>query len=89
MEKLCTDSRFLDLDTSWSCKLHAPAALTPGKESPVPIGQEAGRPQSRSGRHEENILDPTGTPIPTPQVAIPTPVELNIFNFQTIPVTGR
>jgi hypothetical protein len=32
--------RFLDLDTRLevSYQLHAPAALSPGKEAPVPIG---------------------------------------------------
>jgi hypothetical protein len=40
-----------------SGQLHAPAALPPEKEPPVPIGG----PQSRSGRRgEEKILDPTG-----------------------------
>jgi hypothetical protein len=34
----CIDSRFLEHGTSW--RFHAPAALTPGKEPPVPIGQE-------------------------------------------------
>jgi hypothetical protein len=30
---------------------HAPAALPPGKLSPVPTGWEAGRTQSRPGRN--------------------------------------
>jgi hypothetical protein len=34
------DTRFLDLGTSWevSGQHYAPAALSPGKEPPVPIG---------------------------------------------------
>jgi hypothetical protein len=51
-----------------SGQLHAPAALPPGKEPPVSIGQEVGGPQSRSGgRGEEKILDRTGTRTPTPR----------------------
>jgi hypothetical protein len=55
-----------------SGQLHAPAALSPGKESLVPIGQEAGGPQSRSGQGgEEKIPSPrresnTRTPIVQP-----------------------
>jgi hypothetical protein len=42
-------------------QLHARAALPPGKESLLPIGQEVGGPQSPSGRRgEEKILDPAG-----------------------------
>jgi hypothetical protein len=33
-----------------SGQLHTPAALPPGKEPLVPIVQEVGGPQSRSGR---------------------------------------
>jgi len=40
----------------WGGQPHAPAASTPGKD-PVPIVQEAGGPQGRSGR-AENV--PTG-----------------------------
>jgi hypothetical protein len=36
-----------------SCQLHAPAALPPGKEPIVHIGQEAGWALSRSGRGGE------------------------------------
>jgi hypothetical protein len=36
-----------------SGQLHAPAALPPGKEPFVPIGYEAGWPQSLSGRGDE------------------------------------
>jgi hypothetical protein len=33
------DPRFIDLGTSWRCgQLHAPAALPPGKDPPVPNG---------------------------------------------------
>jgi hypothetical protein len=38
-----------------SGQLHAPAALPPGEEPPVPIGQEAGWAQRRSGRGGEEI----------------------------------
>jgi hypothetical protein len=34
-------------------QIHTPAALPPEKEHPVPIGWEAGGPQSRSGRGGE------------------------------------
>jgi hypothetical protein len=45
-----------------SCQLHAPAALPPGKEPLVPIGWEAGGPQSRSrrGGEEKNSQPPPG-----------------------------
>jgi hypothetical protein len=36
-----------------SGQLHTQAALLPGKEPLLPIGQEAGIPQSRSGRGGE------------------------------------
>jgi hypothetical protein len=50
-----------------SGQFHAPAALQPGKEPPVPSGLEAGWPQSGSGRREEEkFLDLTGYRIPTP-----------------------
>jgi hypothetical protein len=41
-----------------SDQLHAPSALPPVKELLVPIVQEAGSPQSRSGlyREEKNFL---------------------------------
>jgi hypothetical protein len=44
-----------------SGQLYAPAALPPGKELLVPIGQEAGT-QSRSGRggEEKNSQPPRG-----------------------------
>jgi hypothetical protein len=42
-----------------------PAALPPGKEPPVPIGEEAGWAPGRRG--EEKILEPTGTRTPTPR----------------------
>jgi hypothetical protein len=36
-------STILDMGTRWRCcQLHTAAALPPGKESPVPIGWEAG-----------------------------------------------
>jgi hypothetical protein len=43
-----------------SGQFHAPAALSLGKESPVPIGSESGR------RGEEKNLDPVGTQTPNP-----------------------
>jgi hypothetical protein len=36
-----------------SGQLHAPAALVPGKEPPVPLDRRQGGPQSRSGRCAE------------------------------------
>jgi hypothetical protein len=36
-----------------SGQLHAPDALPPGKEPPVPIGQEAGWAPEKSGRRVE------------------------------------
>jgi hypothetical protein len=45
--------------------------FTPGKEPPVPIGEEVRWPQSPSGRRgEEKILDPSGTRTPTPRSSI-------------------
>jgi hypothetical protein len=43
-------------------QFHAPAALPPGKEPLVPIGEEAGGPKSRSGRcgEEKNFQSPPG-----------------------------
>jgi hypothetical protein len=45
-----------------SGQLHAPAALARGKEPLVPIGLEAGGPQSRSGRggEEKDSQSPPG-----------------------------
>jgi hypothetical protein len=69
-----------------SGQLHDPAALSPGKEPPVPIGDSRlGGPQNRSGRREEKILDPTDTRTPTPWSSSPhpvaTPTALQIFLF--------
>jgi len=44
-----------------SGQLHAPAALTPGKETLVPIGYETGWVPSRSGRGGE---DKNSQPLP-------------------------
>jgi hypothetical protein len=41
-----------------SGQLHSPAALPPGKEHAIPIGQEAGGPQSQSGRGGEEKTIP-------------------------------
>jgi hypothetical protein len=48
-----------------SGQICASAALPPKKEFPVPIGQEAGWPQSRSGHGSEdkNIPEPRGNRI--------------------------
>jgi hypothetical protein len=55
-----------------SGQVDAPAALPPGKEPWYPLDRRLGGPQSRSGqRGEEQILDPTGTRIPTPSVVQP------------------
>jgi hypothetical protein len=45
-----------------SGQIHGPTALPPGKEPLVPIGQEAGWDQSRSGRggEEKNSQSPQG-----------------------------
>jgi hypothetical protein len=41
-----------------SGQLHAPAALLPRKEPPVPLDRRLGGPQSRSGRRgEEKIFE--------------------------------
>jgi hypothetical protein len=57
------DPHFLDIGSSWSGQLHAPAVLPPGKEP-----RRFGGPQSQSGQFgEEKILEPTGTRTPTPQ----------------------
>jgi hypothetical protein len=46
--------------------------FTPGKEPPVPIVQEVGGPQSRSGRYGEvKILTLPGLEIPPPPVVQP------------------
>jgi hypothetical protein len=51
----CIDPHFLTLGTSG--QLHAPAALSPGKEPPYPLDRRLSGPQSRSGRlGEEKIL---------------------------------
>jgi hypothetical protein len=48
-----------------SDQLHAPVALTLGKDPLILIGWEAGGPQNRSGRcGEEKILTPVGNWIP-------------------------
>jgi hypothetical protein len=56
-----------------SGELNSPAALTPGNGPPVPIRGLSG-PQSRSGRDEVKILNPTGTRIPIPRSSSPWPV---------------
>jgi hypothetical protein len=45
-----------------SGQLHAPAALPPGNEPPVPIYRKLSGPQSRSGRggEEKNSQSPPG-----------------------------
>jgi hypothetical protein len=53
-----------------SGRLHAPAALPPGKQPPEPIGKEGG-PQSRSGRcEEEKALAPAGNQTPAIQPVV-------------------
>jgi hypothetical protein len=55
-----------------SGQLHAPAALPPGKEAPIPLDRTLGGPQSLSGRcGEEKTLAPTGTRTPIPQSSSP------------------
>jgi hypothetical protein len=49
-----------------SGQLHAPAALPPGKDPPVPLDRTLDEAQNWSGRRgEEEVLDPTGTRTPT------------------------
>jgi len=45
-----------------SGQLHAPVALTTGKESPVPLGRRLGEAQRRSGHggEEKNSQPPPG-----------------------------
>jgi hypothetical protein len=53
-------------------KLHAQAALLPGKSPRYPLDRMLGGPQSRSGRRgEEKILNPTRTRTPTPRSSSP------------------
>jgi hypothetical protein len=67
-----------------SGQLHDPAALHPGKESPVPIVQKAGWPQNRFGRRgEEKNFASTGTRTPTPD-----PVASR-YNDSAIPATNN
>jgi hypothetical protein len=55
-----------------SGQLHPPAALAPGKEPLVPIGQEAGWATSRSGRggEEKNSQPPPESNPRTPIVQL-------------------
>jgi hypothetical protein len=57
-----TAPRILVLGIDGSGQLHAPTSLLPGKQTLVPIRQEAGGPQSRSGRggEEKNSQPPPG-----------------------------
>jgi hypothetical protein len=55
-----------------SGQLHAPVALSPGKNSLYTLDRRLGRPQSQSGRQgEEKIVDATGTRTPTPPLSSP------------------
>jgi hypothetical protein len=53
-----------------SDQLHAPAAIPPGKESPVPLERRLGGPQRLCGRYEEdkNLLP---LPVIEPQLTNP------------------
>jgi hypothetical protein len=69
-----------------SGQLHAPAALPPEKEVPVPIGLEAGLTQSRSGqRGEDKILELKGLELRPPvasrhtDYAIPAPSFICVY----------
>jgi hypothetical protein len=42
----CIHSSILDLGTSWSGQIYAPAALTPAKKSLISIGYEGGGPRA-------------------------------------------
>jgi hypothetical protein len=61
------DPRILDLGTSWSGQLYAPAALPPGEISP---GTHWVGPRTGLDDVEKN-LDPTGTRTPTPRSSSP------------------
>jgi hypothetical protein len=67
-----------------SGQLHAPAALTPGKEPRYPLDRRLGGPQSRSGRREEKILVPAGTRTPTPQSAKPAVTSFNVNSLVSL-----
>lgn len=56
-----------------SAKLEATIALLPGKDPPVPFGQEAGWPQNRSERCKEKdkSLVPTGNQTMFPRTSSP------------------
>jgi hypothetical protein len=54
---------FLTSELVGGGQIHAPAALPPGKEPPVPIGKEAVWAPELG---EEKNLAPTGTRTPTP-----------------------
>jgi hypothetical protein len=65
----CIDLYFLDLSTSWSDQLHAPAAVSVGKSPRYPLDRRLRGSHTRSGRRgEEKTVDPTGTRTPTPGV---------------------
>jgi hypothetical protein len=67
MEEWRYSSTNLDLGTRWtSGQLHAPTALPPEKEPPIPIGKEAGwTPESVwMLRRREKYLTPAGNRTP-------------------------
>jgi hypothetical protein len=66
-----------------SGQLHAPAALPPGKEPPVPIGRKMGGPQCRSERRGENTLSYLGS---NSNPSLVQPVA-NHYTDYAIPVT--
>jgi hypothetical protein len=70
----CIDPRILDLSTSWRwVASFTPRLLYPQEKIPhYPLDRRLCEPQNQSGHcGEENILDPTGTWIPTPRPSSP------------------
>jgi hypothetical protein len=60
-------------------RIHAPAALPPGKIPRYPLSRRLGGPQNRSGqRGEEKDLASIGTRNPTPRSSSPQPVAIPI-----------
>jgi hypothetical protein len=54
----------------WSAS--RPGRFIPGVRAPgIQMDRRLGGPESRSGRREEKILDPTGTRTPTPRSSSP------------------
>jgi hypothetical protein len=69
-----------------SGRLHAQAALPPGKEPRYPLDRRLGGPQSRSGRRrEETILDLIGTELRH----VGRPARSSCYTEYAIPATTK